>query len=791
VELQVRVDPRNAGVRVTLRTPLNASSQRAEVLLDGQPVGTFAPPVEHAGDVVDRDGAPVNEQILNLPEDLTAGKERVSLANVLLVPDSLIVVESIIDGVPVRTDQVLANELRRSASAPANEPFPEMSAPAATIPSGASGTPVGAPPQEGRLRIAFDGRWTVDSPLGEFFGTGLGHDAGPVAALLFAVDANGWHSAWWPMPYGASATVELLNDSGEALMSGVAEITTAPLATSTAAVAADGVTGYFSATAAQGPTAPGRDWLFLDARGMGKVVGVSSVMAGAGPGRAYLEGDERVLVDGARSPAMHGTGTEDFYGGGWYFNRGPFSAPLNGATAHHMGAPDCPFECDAAYRLLLADAIPFEAAVRFSIEHGPRNQEAGTYASTTFWYGRPEFGLWRDDIRDIGDGDADAESAAMPTSTARSGVEALTATFEGEDDTVPVIDDGRGTSDEASFKLSIHRDNRGVKLRRLTDQAIGGQAVQVYVDDVDVGVWSQPLQNTHHRWLEDEFPLPAAITRGRSRMAVRLRPLPGAPDWHAARYEALSLVSAFREAAAPGVVQGLQAQGDGSNAVTLSWKPAVGKLPTVRYQVFAAGAPGVEPRAENLVGETRVSGFVHTGLGLDQIVFYRVLAVDVAGSLGRTSDEVNATTGRTLQLEAEALLPPESASAPVIAQDMRRFGAGWSDGQLLFQAVQPGDQVTVGFHVPTAGRYELVVAPTRARDYGIFLLSVDGVPVGVSFDGYGPGVAPAGLVGFGELGLAMGHHVLTLTITAKTAASLGYNAGLDHVRLNLLRPENV
>jgi hypothetical protein len=63
--------------------------------------------------------------------------------------------------------------------------------------------------------------------------------------------------------------------------------------------------------------------------------------------------------------------------------------------------------------------------------------------------------------------------------------------------------------------------------------------------------------------------------------------------------------------------------------------------------------------------------------------------------------------------------------------------------------------------------------------------------VGVPFDGYAPGVAPAGLVRFGELRLAMGHHVLTLTITAKTAASLGYNAGLDHVRLNLLRPENV
>ena len=44
-------------------------------------------------------------------------------------------------------------------------------------------------------------------------------------------------------------------------------------------------------------------------------MGVTQTMRGAAPG--YLEGDERAFVDGRL--AFHGTGTEDFYEGGWYF----------------------------------------------------------------------------------------------------------------------------------------------------------------------------------------------------------------------------------------------------------------------------------------------------------------------------------------------------------------------------------------------------------------------------------------------------------------------------------------
>ena len=46
------------------------------------------------------------------------------------------------------------------------------------------------------------------------------------------------------------------------------------------------------------------------------------------------QGDLVVTVGtGGRSPALYGTGSEDFYEGGWYFNRQTFSNPMNGLSA--------------------------------------------------------------------------------------------------------------------------------------------------------------------------------------------------------------------------------------------------------------------------------------------------------------------------------------------------------------------------------------------------------------------------------------------------------------------------
>lgn len=47
-------------------------------------------------------------------------------------------------------------------------------------------------------------------------------------------------------------------------------------------------------------------------------------------GNGFLEGDERIYIDGSKTPALYGTGTEDFYNSGWYFYQGIYNRPVHG-----------------------------------------------------------------------------------------------------------------------------------------------------------------------------------------------------------------------------------------------------------------------------------------------------------------------------------------------------------------------------------------------------------------------------------------------------------------------------
>jgi hypothetical protein len=219
----------------------------------------------------------------------------------------------------------------------------------------------------------------VDAPLGQFFGSPLGEF--DTRSLMTSVDVrpDGWLSSWWPMPYGSSVSVSLVNGSGLPL-SGQIALTTAA-SPHWRADLASGVVGYFHATYRSGATTPGQDWTILRTTGHGKVVGVVLGMQGA-PSRRYLEGDEHLYTGGSPGPQISGTGTEDFFEGGWYFKYGPFTGPLNGSTSHEAGSGDCPAgtDCTSAYRLLIGDAIPFGSSMMFGIEHGGIDEAQAGYA---------------------------------------------------------------------------------------------------------------------------------------------------------------------------------------------------------------------------------------------------------------------------------------------------------------------------------------------------------------------------------------------------------------------------
>jgi hypothetical protein len=371
-----------------------------------------------------------------------------------------------------------------------------------------------------RLRLTFDGLRTVDAPLAQFFGSGLG---GGVAALMFAMDPgrSGWFSAWWPMPYRSHATVELANESPAAIPAVRAEVTAAPDARWDAWLATSQA-GYFRATSQAAATVPGVDYGFLDTTGTGKLVGVSATLRGP-RSRVYLEGNERTYVDGSRTPQLPGTGTEDYFGGGWYFDFGTFADPFNGEPANPHGTTGCAADCTDAYRVMLADAVPFASSIASGIEHGAHDDVAATYSSTAFWYGQ--------DRPQLRSGDAVAVVSGTP----------LTGTYEGDDGApAPATMTVQAIGAPVHLDVATPPDNGGIVLRRTSDQRASYQSASVLVDGQPVGVWLEPLGNPYHRWLDDTFLLPASITAGKERIDVTLVPTRGSPPWTAARYQVLS-----------------------------------------------------------------------------------------------------------------------------------------------------------------------------------------------------------------------------------------------------------
>jgi hypothetical protein len=393
-----------------------------------------------------------------------------------------------------------------------------------------------------RLQIEFDGQTTVDSPLGEFFGAGLGSTN--VRSLMFAtIPQPGGSlslSAWWPMPFARTARVTLLNTTDTAAPGIAGDVVTTP-DPQWANALSSGRAGYFTARSHAGPTIGGQDWLFADEQGHGKFVGVSHTMRGdpiktsfSDDAPYFLEGAERVYTDGSASPQWYGTGTEDFYEGGWYFKGGTrFSAPLTGQPDHRAATAGCAGYCVAAYRLMLADAIGYHSAIRFGIEHGKRNMVEPDYSSTAFLYTQPDnTAAFSDEVNPT-----DPTGRLMHGYTDEPGIDQLLVSeYEGNDDARPVIGLVRATSAAITFDVALRPDNRGIVLRRTSDQAAGYQSADVAIDGVSAGNWLQPRSNIFHRWLDDTYLVPEPLTAGKDRITVTLTPTAESPPWTASHY---------------------------------------------------------------------------------------------------------------------------------------------------------------------------------------------------------------------------------------------------------------
>ncbi|WP_246127886.1 glycoside hydrolase family 172 protein [Amycolatopsis rhizosphaerae] len=553
-EFTAAIAPGNEGVRVTRRYDAGIGNQRASLAVDGRQAGEWAPGAAAPGTWAD--------QTIEIPASMTAGRSSLRLTNTFVSSDVdfnefRYEIHSRIGGQWVRTDVMdvgpnhvsdeAVHGYRITGGTWAGLRWFRYPVPADRVAASAA-VLAGL-----RLRITFDGRTTVDAPVGEFFGSGLGKYAS--RTLLHSIDTteDGAFTSWWPMPYAREATVELVNGSGVAIGDGRLGVTSAP-DPSVVDGLRSGALGYFHATGRRGDTVDGQDWSFLNTSGRGLFYGVTTTMRGhIPPGPVsqlnYLEGDERMYPDGSASPAMYGTGSEDFYESGWYFQDArdgavegvPYAMPQAGMVGHETAADGCQYVCLGAYRLMIADAVPFGDGVEFDIEHGDRSSMPAEYSSTAYWYGQADPSLRSGDTVDLADDGSRATHGYSAEGETRT---TLTSTFEGKGDRTPVTGGVTYATGTIRFTAKTDPGNRGLRLRRTSDQALPFQQANVYVDDRLVGEWYQPLGNAFSRWLEDAFDVPAWATAGKQAVQVRIEPIGGAPSWSSARYTIYSQVGA-------------------------------------------------------------------------------------------------------------------------------------------------------------------------------------------------------------------------------------------------------
>jgi hypothetical protein len=122
-------------------------------------------------------------------------------------------------------------------------------------------------------------------------------------------------------------------------------------------------------------------------------------------------------------------------------------------------------------------------------------------------------------------------------------------------------------------------------------------------------------------------------------------------------------------------------------------------------------------------------------------------------------------------------------------QGMAGFGAGqWSGSNELFAPGQKDLSVTLELPVAKAGRFALAIYLTKAGDYGIVDVSLDGQKVGRPFDGFNAGVVPGGKVDYGVHDLSAGPHRLRFEVHSKNPGSSGYFMGIDCLTLTPAAP---
>eukprot|EP00913_Durusdinium_trenchii_P013350 g12531.t1 len=137
-------------------------------------------------------------------------------------------------------------------------------------------------------------------------------------------------------------------------------------------------------------------------------------------------------------------------------------------------------------------------------------------------------------------------------------------------------------------------------------------------------------------------------------------------------------------------------------------------------------------------------------------------------------------------IEGESMKIIGKSAGSARNQPMGNFRADrWSgDDHLWWTGAKPGATLSLELPAEKAGNYELEVVLTKARDYGVVQLLLDGKSLGGPIDLFNsPNVVTTGVLTFPAPDIKAGKHKLTIRIVgANRKAVKSYMVGLDYVR---------
>jgi hypothetical protein len=229
---------------------------------------------------------------------------------------------------------------------------------------------------------------SVETPLGDFFGLGLG-DYFTYQSLPLAVAPDKALNCFFPMPFAKRARITLTNEGKEKVDALYFNIDYRALARPLPADTLYFHAQYRQAAPNQALSLPGGknlegqgNYVWMEAQGRGHFVGVTMSVLQNADGW-WGEGDDMFFIDGETTPSINGTGSEDYFLGAWDFDGKSFAYPLFGAPVKGDERAGARW---SVYRFHLDSPIPFTKSLRATIEHGHANDRADNFYSVAYWY---------------------------------------------------------------------------------------------------------------------------------------------------------------------------------------------------------------------------------------------------------------------------------------------------------------------------------------------------------------------------------------------------------------------